>query len=246
MLTSDQFYLDNPPTHLQQGDVCAGVPVLLLPASEELIFIRSTHHRLQLEHLEPGEVELVREQAVPDAFDTGYEYVAVAAETVWCVLMTPTCDLDGLDIWAVWPMYAIEGSGNEKAVQNPHHPTLLRLPDHKNFPPSYIDLTDFRSVRKQHFRLKDRVASISPEAQHEFTERFLKASGRPWGYGPGESVETPTKYATGVYRCARCNLYNVPASEVTLAPGARFPVCEQCKTINKTAQWYPVTRHRKS
>ncbi|MFL6437474.1 MAG: hypothetical protein ACJ71Q_07840 [Terriglobales bacterium] len=247
MLSPDEFYVNDPPSQLQQGDICAGVPILLLPATEELILIRSPHRNLQLEHLDPGEVQLVREQAVSDAFDTTHEYVAAAAEAMWAMLMTPSCDLEGLEVWAVWPMHAIEGSGLEKAVANPNHPTLYRLPDHQHFPPSFIDLTDFRSVRKEHFRLKDRVASVSREAQHELTERFLKAASRPWGFGPGETVEPRTKYETGKYKCARCNTYDVEqVSTIEIGVGDRFPVCDNCKSINKSAQWYPLTKHKKS
>jgi hypothetical protein len=248
VLSSTEFYQTDSPTHLQQGDVCAGVPILLLPASDELLLIRSSHHRQQIDHLEAGSIELVREQAVADAFDGTFEYAAVAAQCIWAMLMTPTCDLDGLEVWAVWPMYVVEGAGAdiERALAAPSHPTLLPLPANERFPASYIDVTDFRSIGKQHFQLKDRVASITHEAQHELTERFLRASGRPWGYGPGEKVEPLGRYETGRYRCARCNVYEVTVSEISLKLNDTFPVCENCKKINKTGQWYPLTKHKKS
>jgi len=191
VLAPNEFYGDDPPTHLQQGDICAGVPLLLFPASEELILIRSSENRQRTDRLAPGIFELVREQAVGDAFDGSHEYVAVAAERIWAMLMTPTCDLDDLAVWAVWPLYGVEGAGEdvERALATPSHPTLLRLPNNDHFPASYIDVTDFRSIGKEHFQLKDRIASVTREAQHELTERFLKASGRPWGHGPGETVE---------------------------------------------------------
>jgi hypothetical protein len=247
VLAPNEFYLDDPPTHLQQGDICAGVPILLLPPSEELILVRGSHKE-RIDHVTAGYVELVREQAVGDAFEGVPEYVAVAAERIWAMLMTPTCDLDGLVVWSVWPLYGVEGAGAdiERALATPSHPTLLKLPDNDRFPASYIDVTDFRSIAKEHFQLKDRIASVTREAQHELTERFLKASGRPWGYGPGETVEPLARHETGKYRCARCNLYDVSVPEIPLKPGEQFPVCDNCKKIRKAAQWYPVTRHRKS
>ena len=247
MLAPDEFYADDPPTHLQQGDICAGVPILLLPPSEELVLIRGSYNR-RIDQLSAGSVELTRERAVGDAFDGTPEYVAVAAERIWAMLMTPTCDLDDLTVWAVWPFYAVEGAAEdvEKALAAPSHPTLLRVPDNDRFPASYIDLTDFRSIGKEHFQLKNRIASITREAQHEVTERFLKASGRPWGYGPGETVQPRSRYETGKYRCARCNLYDVTVPESLLKPGEQFPVCDNCKKINKTPQWYPLTKHKKS
>jgi hypothetical protein len=247
VLAPTEFYIDDSPTHLQQGDICAGVPLLLFPASEELILIRNSY-KGRIDQLAAGSVELVREQAVGDAFDGTHEYVAVAAERIWAMLMTPTCDLDDLEVWAVWPLYRIEGAGAdiERAVSAPSHPTLMRLPANDRFPDSYIDVTDFRSIGKQHFQLKDRIASVTREAQHELTERFLKASGRPWGYGPGETVEPLARRETGKYRCARCNIYDVTVSEISLTPGQQFPVCDNCKKINKSAQWYPLTKHKKS
>lgn len=247
MLAPNEFYLDDPPTHLQQGDICAGVPILLLPPSEELILIRDSHKQ-RIDQLAAGPVELTREQAIGDAFDGEPEYVAVAAARIPAMLMTPTCDLDGLAVWAVWPVYEVEGAGEdvERALAAPSHPTLLRLPDSDLFPASYIDVTDFRSIAKEHFQLKDRIASVTREAQHDLTERFLKASGRPWGYGPGETVQPLARYETGRYRCARCNVYNVTVSEVSLKPGEQFPECDNCKKIHKSAQWYPVTKHKKS
>jgi hypothetical protein len=247
VLAPDEFYLDDPPTHLQQGDICAGVPILLLPPSEELILIRDSRKQ-RMDQLAAGLVELTRERAVGDAFDGTPEYVAIAAERIWSMLMTPTCDLDGLAVWAVWPLYGVEGAGAdvERALQAPSHPTLFRLPHNNDFPASYIDVTDFRSIGKEHFQLKDRIASVTREAQHELTERFLRASGRPWGYGPGETVQPLARYETGKYRCARCNLYGVTVSEISLKPGEQFPVCDNCKKINKSAQWYPVTKHKKS
>ncbi len=237
MLAPNEFYEEDPPTHLQQGDICAGVPILLLSPSEELILIRANHNRL--DHLAAGPVELVREQGVGDAFDGTPEYVAIAAERIWAMLMTPTCDLDDLAVWSVWPLYGAEGAGVdiERALATPSHPTLLKLPDNDHFPGSYIDVTDFRSIGKEHFQLKDRIASVTREAQHELTERFLKALGRPWGYGPGETVQPLARHETGKYRCARCNVYDVNVSEISLKPGDQFPACDNCKKIHKAAQW---------
>jgi hypothetical protein len=247
VLAPTEFYIDDPPTHLQQGDICAGVPILLLPASEELILIRDSN-KARIDQLAAGRVELVREQAVGDAFDDAREYVAVAAERIWAMLMTPTCDLDDLAVWSVWPLYTVEGAGAdvERALAAPSHPTLLRLPTNDRFPDSYIDVTDFRSIGRHHFQLKDRIASVTREAQHELTERFLKASGRPWGYGPGETVEPLARRETGKYRCARCNLYDVIVSEISLTPGQQFPLCDNCKKVKKAPQWYPLTMHKRS
>ena len=73
-----------------------------------------------------------------DAFDDAHEYVAIAAERIWAMLMTPTCDLDDLVVWSVWPLYTVEGAGAdvERALAALSHPTLLRLPTNDRFPDS--------------------------------------------------------------------------------------------------------------
>jgi len=78
-LKADEFYLPEPPSQLQQCDIVAGVPQLLLPPLEAMVVVRSTHHRRPISHLEAGDVELVHELALPDAFDLGTEYVVVSA-----------------------------------------------------------------------------------------------------------------------------------------------------------------------
>jgi hypothetical protein len=43
------------------------------------------------------------------------------------------------------------GTDIERALATPSHPTLVRLPDNDCFPASSIDVTDFRSIGKEHF-----------------------------------------------------------------------------------------------
>jgi hypothetical protein len=245
--SADQFYLADLPTHLQQGDIIGGVPQLLLPPLEASVVVRSTHHRRPIEHLEAGEVELVHELALPDAFDLGTEYIVVSAIKGAAMIITATCDLDDLDIWMVTPLRPVEGSGLDVGnLDAGKYANLYSLPGHEHFNPSFLDLSDLRPARPQQAPLKNRIASISREAQFDIVERMYSSIGRPWGYRAGEKVEPAGKYGTGKFRCARCNLYDVPVSEKTLPEGGEFPECEQCKKIKKPAQWYPLTKHRKS
>lgn len=79
------------------------------------------------------------------------------------------------------------------------------------------------------------------EAQFDIVERMYSSIGQAWGYRKGEKVEPPGKYETDKFRCARCNLYDVPVPEKTLPVDAEFPECEQCAKIKKPAQWYRLT-----
>ena len=36
------------------------------------------------------------------------------------------------------------------------------------------------------------------------------------------------------------------AATLVSEPADEFPICDRCKKINKTAQWYPLTKHKKS
>jgi hypothetical protein len=247
-LSPDAFYLQDLPTRLQQGDIADGVPLILVPPLNSLVLIRQQHHRLPIEHLEPGETLLVDERAVNDAFELGSEYAAVSVIRALAILATPTCDLDQPDgVWMVWPIRPIEGSGVDEGNLNAGKiANLYRVPDHEYFDSAFIDLTDIRPVRPQQLPLKNRIASTTREAQNEILQRFHSAMGRIWGYAEGEIIEALSKYETGTFRCAQCNRYDIEVSQKSLKAGSQAPECPNCKKIGKSAQWYPLTKHRKS
>jgi hypothetical protein len=245
-LSPAEFYLSDLPSALQQGDIIAGVPLILFPPLAELVLVRSTHHRLKLEHLEAGDVSLYRENAVADAFEGGNEYAAVSVQRSYALLITATCDLEGKDVWAFLPLYPIEGAGLDAGnLRAGKYSALFALPNHEYFDPCFVDFSDLRPVRSGHVGLKDRIASLTREAQHEIQEKYLRSYGRPWGFAAGEVIEPLGKYETGKFRCARCNVYDVSVPEKTLPPGSAAPACENCLKINKAAQWYPLTKHKK-
>lgn len=208
----------------------------------------SLHYKLPFDHLEAGGALLVDERAVNDAFERGAEYAAVSVIRAHAMLLTPTCDLEQEDgVLLVWPLRPIEGSGfNEANLDAGKYANLYRLPDNVYFEGVFIDLTDIRPVRPQQFPLKNRVASLSREAQNEILDKFHLSMGRIWGYAEGEIIEALAKYETGTFRCAQCNRYDVEVPQKALKPGTQAPECENCKKIGKAPQWYPLTKHRKS
>ena len=248
--SSDVFYLQEPPSLLQQGDIVAGVPLMLLPPLNALVLIRQSHHRLPLEggHLKPGEVTLVDERVLSDVFETGSEYAAVSVQRGLAMLITPTCDLEQDDgVWATWPLRPIDGSGLDVGnLDAGKFTNLYRLPDHRHFEGMFVDMTDIRPVRPQQFPLRDRVASTTRLGLDEILRKFHGALGRIWGYGEGEIIEQRSKHETGKFRCAACNLYDIPVSEQVLKPGDSAPTCENCKKIKRHPQWYPLSEHRKN
>jgi hypothetical protein len=188
----------------------------------------------------------VGERVLSDAFDHGSEYAVVSAQRGYAMLVTPTCDLPNNDIWAVWPLRPVEGCGLDLGNLNGgKFSNLHRLPDHKYFDSAFVDLTDLRPVRPEQFPIKNRVASITREAQDEVFQRFHRAMGRMWGYAEGETIEALGKYETGQFRCAPCNLYDVEVPKVTLKPGMTAPECPNCKKIGRRPQWYPLAKHKK-
>ncbi len=250
-LSSDAFYLENLPTGLQQGDVADGVPLVLLPPQDYLVLIRAAHRRFQLSHIDPGEASLVDERVLNDAFDLGMEYAAVSVQRAKAMLVTPTCDLQKIHkaggVWMVWPLKPVEGAGLDAGnLAAGKFGNLYGLPDHKYFAGAFLELTDIRPVRPEQFQLKQRIASITRLAQDELSQRFHRAMGRMWGYSEGDIVEALGKYETGKFRCAGCNLFDLPLAEpITLKPGDKAPGCENCKKIGRTAQWYPLAKHRR-
>lgn len=245
-LSPDAFYLENLPTALQQGDIAVDVPLLLLPPLESLVLVRSAHHRLPLDHLEPGDAVLVDEQGLTDRFERGTEYAAVSVHRAHAMLVTPTCDLQANEVWAVWPLRPIADSGlDEGNLSAGKFTNLFRLPDHEHFDGAFIDLTDIRSVSPQHFMLKNRIASLTRDGQDEIFQRFHRSMGRIWGYRDDEVVDALGKYETGKFRCGQCNLYDIEVPVVDLKPGMKAPECPNCKKIKRRPQWYPLTQHRK-
>ncbi len=250
-LLSDAFYLQELPTGLQQGDIISGTPLILLPPLDSLVIVRSSHHRLPLDHLVPGEAELVDERVLNDAFERGTEYSVMSVLRGLAMVITATCDLDAAKdsggVWTVWPIRPIDGSGLDQGNLNAgKYTNLYRLPDHDYFDGAFIDVTDLRPVRPEQCPLKNRIASISRLAQDDLFQKFHRSLGRIWGYAEGEIVDPLGKYETGKFRCARCTLFDVTVSEKTLQPGLPAPECENCKKIGRSAQWYPLTKYRKA
>jgi len=89
---------------------------------------------------------------------TPTSYVAIAAERIWAMLMTPTCDLDDLVVWSVWPLY--QAGANE--CNEDFSPTdLVEIlatslasltwlgPDRKDFSPEPVVLPGVLGARGQ-------------------------------------------------------------------------------------------------
>jgi hypothetical protein len=218
-----------------------------LPALNSLVLIRSSHHRFPLEHLEPGEVVLAAEDTLSDAFDSGHEYAAVSVLRSYAMLVTPTCDLDQPEgVFIAWPLRPFEGSNlNEGNLAAGRYANLFLLPEHKYIDRCFVDVTDLRPIRPQHFPLKDRIASVTRVGMDEILQKFHGSLGRLWGYAEGEIVEPLGRYETGVFRCARCNVYEIKVPEILIKPGTAAPACDNCKKIGRQAQWYPLTKHSK-
>jgi hypothetical protein len=216
---------------------------------DHLVIVRQAHHRLPItEHLKPGEVALVDERVLSDAFETGTEYAVVSVQRALAMLITPTCDLrnEG-EVWDAWPLRPIQGSGLDIGNLNAGKFTnLYRLPDHKHFEGMFVDVTDVRPVSPEQFQLKDRVASATRLGQDDILQKFHRALGRIWGYAEGEIIDKLAKRETGKFRCGSCNLYDVPVPEKVLKPGDPAPTCDNCKKIGRPAQWYPLSQHRKN
>lgn len=163
-LSAEAFYLPEPPSSLQQGDIVTGVPLILVPLLNSFVILRSAHHRLPFDqdHLVPGQAELVDERALNDAFERGPEYTATSVIRGLAMLVTPTCDLQPAEdvggVWTVWPLRPVEGSSlDEGNLRAGKFANLYLLPEHDYFDQSFIDMTDMRPVRPRHFPMKNRV-----------------------------------------------------------------------------------------
>jgi hypothetical protein len=245
-LDAAEFYQDDKPNFLRQGDVLVGVPLLLLPPAKELLLLRSPGRRSRIDSLSAGAYELARELALNDPFEHGPEYVVVSAVRGIAVLMTATCDLVDTEDWVVAPAYEVAGSGyNEGNLIAGRYRNLFYLPVHEHFSAVYVDLSDLRPIRRAAVDLDNRLASMTRATQSELIERWVRSMGRKWGFDQTDIVQPPGKRETGRYRRHKCNEFDIPAHEHTFDTGKPFPDCEPCSKINKTPQWYPLQKHRK-
>ena len=246
MFTDDdeEFYDPSCPPYPQQGDIFPAVPLLTLPASNELVLLRNIDNRAYLPALQPGPCLAVRERVINDAFEPGPEYVVVSGQRGMGVVLTQTCDLIQSEYWLVSPAREVEGTEVDR--QNlfaGKYATLFGLPPHPKgyFQESYVDLSDLHRVHKQSVPLGDRVGCLTRSVQNSLSEKLARSMSRRWGYEPDEPVPI-----TGWYKCNRCNDYYVENQPQKFVEGESFPRCPNCDKIHKTASWYPLLKHKKS
>ena len=229
------FYDPDPPSYLQQGDIIAGVPVLLTPPSDELLLLRMPETLARPDDLAPGRIEAVREMLVGDAFEQA-EYVGVAAVRGVAMLMTQTCDLNKTNEYLVCPLEEFAGSGIDNGnLRAGKLQTLFHVPGTDYYGDSYIDFTTLRLASSEAVALKNRVRALTREAQLDLAIRFARALGRDWGHAPGDIIPK-----TGKYRCILCVKYDVQLAEIEVEAGEPFPDCPNCKRERKRAQWHQV------
>ncbi len=232
------FYIADPPYHLQQGDILQAVPLITAPAG--LLLLRRSGDRAYCYPLERGALEQVPENLV-DAFDSDRpEFIVVTAQRVPAVLMTPTCDLDKREIWLFSPLRAPEEHKDQIFAGKALSLFPIYAIPEAGISDSTIDVGDLRPVHKSLVKSDLRIKSMSSEALLALGEMSVRAQSRVWGYAPGELVPHD-----GKYRCARDNAhYDLKTSSepVELKKGGKFPECPNCSWSHKSAQWYMLTK----
>lgn len=237
-IPEDDFYEESPPNELQQGDVLVGVPLFLLPKSEELLVLRVPRSRTRLEELPNGLVEVVREKAISDAFDEP-EFVGVPTARIAAVLMTQTCDLGRTEFWQISILDRLDPKGkvDRGRLYAGKYKKFFPYPKHDHFEESFIDIAELHTIRPENVGLGNRVASVKPGIQRLLSDKFLHAMGRRWGHAQDEEVP-----ADGKYRCLGCNDYDMPVYEPTFKKGEKFPECARCSSVRRPTQWYQLQK----
>ena len=157
----------------------------------------------------------------------------MAAIRVAAVLMTQTCDLARSEFWAVSPLNTLEPNFDRGSLYGGYFNTLFPYPKHEHFEDSLIDITELHPIRPSNVSLANRIASVKMPIQQLLSDRFLHAMGRRWGHAKDEEVPQE-----GNYRCLGCNDFDMPVQEKLFKKGEKFPDCERCATIRRSAQWY--------
>lgn len=195
---AEGFYLPEAPYHLQQGDILQAVPIITAPASRDLLVLRTPGTRQYRYPLGRSPVEPVPQTLLGDAFDEP-ESIAVVAQRVPAIILTPTCDLEKRTVWLFSPLkeLPVEKKADIFAGKALSLFPICAIPE-AGIPGSVIDVGDLRPVHRDAVAADLRIKSMSPEAVNALAELMVRAHGRVWGYAADELVPTD-----GFYGCAR-------------------------------------------
>lgn len=240
MSEDSDFYDLSSPSHLQQGDIFANIPLISPPPGRHLVILRSTDGR----PWEPAPGSLIAsDERLVTAFDGSAEYIAVPAERGLAAIVTQTCDLVDQEQWMVSPLLSLDGADiDEGNLFAGKFANLFGMPKHPlHFDAGFLDLGRCLPIRRSTVELKDRIASLSMGAQHALNDKLSETLTRVWGYSPGEVVPT-----SGKYRCVRCfQFFDVSNQIVEFQEGEKFTECPDCLKIKKRAQWRILRKHKK-
>jgi hypothetical protein len=190
----------------------------------------------------PGVLQASTEQLV-NAFDGVPEFVAASADRGLAAILTQTCDLVDQEQWLVCPLLEIEETIDEGNLFAGRYANLFGIPKHPSghFNVGYLDLTKCFAIRRESVQKKDRIASLTLDAQHALNDKLSETLTRMWGHAPGEDV-----HQTGKYRCIRCfQFYGLDNEIMDFQAGQKFPDCLDCVKIKKHAQWRRLRKHKK-
>lgn len=237
----EDFYDLSSPIYPQQGDIFPNVPLISPPPSFHLLILRETDGS----PWQPKEGPLLASsERLLNAFDGVAEYAAVSVDRGLAAILTQTCDLVDQEQWLVSPLLALAGSGIDAGnLLAGKFANLFGLPQHPSgyFDAGYLDLGKCFAIRPESVQQKDRIASLSLDAQHALNDKFAEALNRMWGNAPGDDVPE-----IGRYRCIRCfQFYGLENKIIELKTGEKFPDCPDCVKIKKHAQWRLLRKHKK-
>jgi hypothetical protein len=242
------YYSSEESDELTQGDVLIDVP-LVVPPLPELYLVRGVGKQKLDQIPANGPIFVDREQSIPDAFGQGEpEFGICSFQRSAVMLLTPTCDIDSLDLLLVCPVKQFE-------TQDHYWKQTFSLRSSSAFPvveygdeysDSYADFTNITVTSKELLLKAEVKLSISEEMQSELSARICDFLGRLWGFRKDEIAPK-----AGYYRCLRCaQHYPLQLGEpsppvIELKKGDAFPECANCKKVHKSAQFRFMSEHKK-
>jgi hypothetical protein len=235
MLIDPRDWYDNDPdlSHLYQGDVLEGVPVVFgPPKSKRWILLRPQPKGSPIESAESGPPKSFRADVdanFPTAWQKTDELVLARAWVGRIMIVSQSCDLDWRKHIQVAPVAEAEPdfSGDDliHLLENDFG-YLFSLPaDPPHFPASYADLSRITSVDGSYFRPDALVRRLSSKGMMELQKSLSDFYGRPFGFNTQDTV--PPHAA--MYACASCFLQGrAPMKRTISNSGERFPPCPVC------------------
>jgi hypothetical protein len=222
---------------LYQGDVVAGVPVVLMPPASGRPWAilkpspPTTRDQALAGNL-PKNFYPRPKEPDPEVWSNHEELVLAKGIKTRIIILTQSCDIDRRHYLQVAPIYDAAGMTELKlaSLRTQDIFYMFYLPaDGADFPESYADLTQIGSVHKSYFKGAVPMKKLSATATTALQAHLADYFGRPFGFNTRDLVPE-----AGSYACVNCFHTSLTIQTLPQVAGIPFKACAGC---GEDAMW---------